>query len=57
MAALSDCRGSPGACNDAGAKEHFAGYFFITVPDLDEANAWPRPAPFVTFSYRVPSMD
>ena len=29
----------------ADTKEQFAGYFFITVPDLDEATAWAKRCP------------
>src|SRR4029077_10762732 len=29
----------------ADTKEQFAGYFFITVPDLDEAIAWSKGCP------------
>ena len=40
----------------ADTKKQFAGYCFITVPDLDEAIARARRDPSVTFSYSVPSM-
>ena len=39
----------------ADTKDQFARYCFITVPDLDEAIAWARREPPVTFSYPVPS--
>jgi len=29
----------------ADTKEQFAGYFFVTVPDLDEAVAWAKRCP------------